>query len=84
MRDLNAMNGLKNAVSFVISIISVVTFAAAGLVAWPAALMMMAASVVGGYAGAALARTLSPGVVRGLIIAVGLAMSAIFAADLVR
>lgn len=84
MRDLAAMNGLKNAVSFVISIISVITFAAAGIVAWPAALMMMAASVAGGYAGAALARVLRARVVRGIIIAIGLSMSAIFAADLVR
>jgi hypothetical protein len=30
MRDLNLMNGLKNALSFVLSGISVATFAAAG------------------------------------------------------
>ena len=33
MRDLNVMNGLKNALSFVLSAISVATFAAAGIVA---------------------------------------------------
>jgi uncharacterized membrane protein YfcA len=37
MRDLNAMNGLKNALSFVLSGISVATFATAGIVAWPQA-----------------------------------------------
>ena len=44
MRDLNAMNGLKNALSLVLSGISVVTFAAAGIVAWPQAVLMMVAA----------------------------------------
>ena len=84
MHDLNAMNGLKNGLSFVISAVSVVTFAAAGIVAWPAALLMMAVSIAGGYAGAALARALSRRVVRGIIIGIGLMMSAIFFANLFR
>ncbi|OJT97042.1 MAG: hypothetical protein BGN82_06335, partial [Alphaproteobacteria bacterium 65-7] len=58
MRDLNAMNGLKNALSFVLSVLSVITFAWAGLVAWPQAVAMMAAAALGGYAGAPLARAL--------------------------
>ena len=78
MTNLNAMNGLKNAASFIISAISVITFAVAGVVYWPAAVLMMFAAIAGGYAGAWLARKLSRTVVRNIVIAIGLSMSAIF------
>ena len=78
MRDLNAMNGLKNALSFVLSGISVATFAAAGIVAWPQAVLMMVAATVGGYAGAPVARALPASVVRTIVIAVGASMSGLF------
>lgn len=78
MRDLNLMNGLKTGLSFVLSAISVATFALAGLVAWPQALVMMAAATAGGYAGAPLARALPRSVVRAVVIVVGTVMSAIF------
>ena len=78
MRDLNAMNGLKNGVSFVLSAISVATFAAAGLIAWPAAGLVMVGSTVGGHLGARIARAMPRRAVRGLIVAVGLGMSALF------
>ncbi|MBB3064561.1 sulfite exporter TauE/SafE family protein [Limibacillus halophilus] len=78
MRDLNQMNGLKNGLSFVLSAISVTTFAAAGIVAWPQALVMMAAAIAGGYAGAPLARALPKAVVRGGVILIGLVMSGVF------
>lgn len=78
MRDLNVMNGLKNVLSFVLSAISVATFAAAGLVAWPQAVLMMVAATIGGYVGAPVARALPASVVRTIVIAVGALMSAIF------
>ena len=78
MRDLNAMNGLKGGVSFVLSAISVATFAAAGLIAWPQAVLMMAGSTAGGYLGARIARVMPRFAVRLLIVAVGLGMSALF------
>ena len=78
MRDLNQMNGLKNGLSFIVSAISVATFAAAGLVAWPQAVMMMAAATVGGYLGAPVARALPAWMVRAGVISVGAAMSAAF------
>jgi uncharacterized membrane protein YfcA len=78
MRDLNLMNGLKNGLSFVLSAISVATFAAAGIVAWPQAVLMMAAATIGGYAGAPVARALPNWVVRAIVIVVGAVMSAVF------
>ena len=78
MRDIHAMNGLKMGLSFLLSVVSVATFAVAGLVAWPEAAVMMLASTAGGYLGAPLARALPRAVVRGVVIAVGAVMSAIF------
>lgn len=78
MSDLHAMNGLKNGLSFVLSTISVVTFAVAGLVTWPEALVMMVAAIAGGYLGAPLARRISPGVLRAIIVIVGFGMSGLF------
>ncbi|SEB75461.1 hypothetical protein SAMN05216452_3046 [Nitratireductor aquibiodomus] len=82
MRDLNTMNGLKNGLSFILSAISVATFALAGIVAWPQALVMMVAATIGGYAGAPLARALPAPVVRAVVIIVGTVMSLIFFARL--
>lgn len=78
MRDLNTMNGLKTGLSFVLSAISVATFAAAGLVSWPQAMLMMVAATIGGYAGAPVARALPRRVVRAIVITVGTVMSVIF------
>ncbi len=78
MRDLNVMNGLKSALSFLLSAISVATFAIAGIVEWPQAVVMMVAATVGGYAGAPLARALPRRAVRGVVILVGASMSAVF------
>lgn len=78
MESLNQMNGLKNALSFVISAISVATFAVAGIVHWNEALIMAVAAIAGGFAGAHLAKILPKAVVRGFIILIGLAMSAVF------
>ncbi len=82
MDDLNQMNGLKNALSFVISAISVATFAVAGLVVWDQALIMGAAAIFGGFAGARLAKRLPKAVIRSIIIAIGASMSVVFFARL--
>lgn len=78
MTDLNRMNALKSGLSFLLSAISVAVFAAAGLVAWPQAVVMMVAATAGGYAGAPLARALPKSVVRAIIATVGFTMSAVF------
>jgi uncharacterized protein len=82
MTALDLMNGLKSALSFLLSAVSVATFAAAGIVAWPEAATMMVAATLGGWLGAPLARALPRSVVRGVVIAVGLATSAVFFAQL--
>lgn len=75
---LNTANALKNLNSFVLSLLSVVAFAAAGAIVWPQALWMMLWATAGGWAGAHLARRLPVLWVRRLVIATGLVMSGVF------
>ncbi|MBN8908056.1 MAG: hypothetical protein J0H99_15785, partial [Rhodospirillales bacterium] len=56
--QLNAMNGMKNLVSALLTAIAVAIYAAGGIVLWPQALMMMVAATAGGYGGARVARKL--------------------------
>lgn len=77
--DLHAMNGFKNAVSALLSVISSLTWAAAGLIAWDAALLLAAATTAGGYLGAHFARRLrNTAWLRAGIVLIGLAMTVAF------
>lgn len=75
---LSTVNALKNLNSLVLSLLSVIAFAAAGAIVWPQALWMMAWATLGGWLGARLAQRLPVLWVRRLVIAAGLAMSAVF------
>jgi uncharacterized membrane protein YfcA len=75
---LNTVNALKNLNSFVLSLLSVMAFAAAGAIVWPQAVWMMLWATAGGWAGARLARRLPTRWVRLLVIATGLVMSGVF------
>ena len=75
---LNTVNALKNLNSFVLSLLSVLAFALAGAIVWPQAIWMMVLATAGGWAGARLAKRLPIQWVRWLVIATGLAMSAVF------
>ena len=81
-RDIHLMNGVKSGLSFALSAISVVTFAVAGLVVWPMAVVMMVAAVLGGYCGTWVARAIPASVVRGIVAAIGYGMSVVFLARL--
>lgn len=76
--NLNAMNGLKNWVSALLTAIAVAIYAAGGVVLWQQALMMMVAATAGGYGGARVARKLPANVLRWGIVATGLVMAAVF------
>lgn len=78
LRDLNLMNGLKNIMSFALSGASVLTFALAGIVAWPQAVVMMIAATLGGYIGAKLARRMPAQMVRTIVVGIGVVMTLIF------
>lgn len=76
--QLNAMNGMKNLVSAVLTAIAVLIYAAGGLVLWPQALMMMVAATLGGYGGARVARRIPAPWLRAGIVTTGLVMAALF------
>ena len=75
---IHTANALKNLNSLVLSLLSVATFAVAGAIAWGPAALMMGAATLGGYVGARWAQRLPAAAVRAIVIATGLAMSAVF------
>ena len=76
--QLNAMNGLKNLVSTLLTAIAVAVYAVGGVVNWRYALLMMLAATAGGYIGARVARRIPAQWLRWGIVATGLVMTAIF------
>ena len=76
--QLNAMNGMKNLVSALLTAIAVAIYAAGGIVQWQYALLMAVAATLGGYAGARVARRIPAQVLRWTIVATGLVMAALF------
>ena len=76
--NLNAMNGLKNWVSALLTAIAVAIYAAGGVVQWPQALMMMAAATAGGWGGARVARRIPAPWLRAGIVITGLVMAGLF------
>jgi uncharacterized membrane protein YfcA len=75
LTDLHQMNGLKNLLAICINGIAAIYFAVTGSVRWTDGLIMAAASIVGGYTGARLAKRLGRTFVRAAIVAIGLVMS---------
>ena len=75
LTDLHQMNGLKNLMAICINGVAAIYFAFSGAVLWRDAGMMAAASIVGGYLGAKVARRLGRKFVRGLVVAIGLTMT---------
>jgi hypothetical protein len=82
LTDIHRMNGLKNLAAVCINGLAAITFALAGRVQWPTAALMMVGGVMGGFAGAGMAKRLGQEVVKRLVIGIGLAISAILAARL--
>lgn len=79
MTNLHRMNGLKNLMSVVLSVVSVATYTVAGLIDWGNLLIVGLSCALGGYLGAVLARRVqNTALLRLLIIAIGLIMTALF------
>ncbi len=75
LTDLHQMNGLKNVLAVCINGIAAVYFIFASSVIWSDVLVMMAGTLVGGFAGARLARKLGRVFVRRFVVAIGLVMT---------
>lgn len=76
--QLNAMNGMKNLVSALLTAIAVAIYAAGGIVEWRHAILMMVAATLGGYGGARIARQIPATVLRWGIVVTGLVMALLF------
>lgn len=75
LRDLHRMNGLKTLLGTLINIIAFIFFVAKGLVVWRLAVLMAAGAILGGWAGARIAKRVSQEWLRLFVIAVGLVVS---------
>jgi uncharacterized membrane protein YfcA len=78
LEDLNAMNAGKTLLAGTMNAAAVLCFILAGKIWWPQTLVMLVAAVIGGYAGARIARKLDPTGLRIGVTVIGLAMSAAF------
>jgi hypothetical protein len=76
--DIHGMNGIKAILGSSLNAIAALIFISAREVRWTPALVMMAAAILGGYLGPAFARRLRPAVIRGIVIAIGIFMTAYF------
>ncbi|HEU4348046.1 MAG TPA: sulfite exporter TauE/SafE family protein [Actinoplanes sp.] len=71
---LNRINALKNVLSAAVGLVTVLVFAIFAPVHWGAVLVLAPATIIGGYAGAKLARRLPAPVLKFLIVAFGTAI----------
>ncbi|GAA1782186.1 sulfite exporter TauE/SafE family protein [Streptomonospora arabica] len=74
--DMQRVNALKNALAATVNATAAVFYITFGSPSWPAAALIAAGSIIGGYAGARLGRKLKPFALRGLVVAVGLTAAA--------
>lgn len=78
--SLQRLNATKNLLSLVVNGVAAVLFIALRPIDWPVAGLIALGSVVGGQVGARVARRLPSGVLRGVIVVVGLAALGVFLA----
>jgi uncharacterized membrane protein YfcA len=71
--NLQWINGVKNLLAGLVNAVAAVLFLVIGDVAWQPALLIAVGSVAGGLAGGRWGRKLPPAVLRGVIVAVGVA-----------
>jgi len=78
LTDIHGMNGVKTILGGSLNAIAALVFIAAHQVYWRPTLAMMAAGIAGGYVGPVIARRMAPGVIRMVVIAVGVSMTIYF------
>ena len=78
MTDLHKMNGLKSALAVAINGVALAEFVLAGAIVWRPGLVMVAGAIVGGYAGAALARRVDQRYIRAMVVTIAWSMTIYF------
>ena len=82
MTHIHRMNAVKAVLGALINGVAVVAFVVAGAVAWAPGLVMIVGGILGGYAGASIARRVEPKLVRRLVLVVAWANDGVlFSAD---
>ena len=71
--DLQRLNALKNVLAAIVNGVAAVIFVFFATVAWLPVLLLAVGSAAGGQLGAKIGRSLSPAVLRGVIVVVGVA-----------
>lgn len=69
--DIHRMNALKTILASTMNGVTIAIFLMEGVVVWKYALLMAAASIAGGYAGARMAKRMPQSAVRAIVIAIG-------------
>jgi uncharacterized protein len=78
MTAIHRMNALKTLLSTLVNGVAVVAFVLARAVLWAPGVVMIAGGILGGYAGASVARQTNPAHVRVLVLAVAWGMTTYF------
>jgi uncharacterized protein len=73
--ELQRLNALKGLLSLVVALVSAISFAIFGPIAWDAALVVGVACLLGGVAGVRIARRLPAPLLRGVVIAYGVTVA---------
>jgi uncharacterized membrane protein YfcA len=68
---LQRLNAFKNALTAVVNLVAGLVYAFVAPVSWPVVGVLAASSIVGGVLGARIGRRLSPAVLRGVIVVIG-------------
>jgi uncharacterized membrane protein YfcA len=82
--NFNAQNAIKNALSVTINGVAVIPFVLARIVDWRFAIPMAAIALAGGYFGARFFRRVPQPISRAIVIVIGLTMTGLFFAKIVR
>ena len=75
LHDIHRMNAIKTLLASIINSTSAIVFIATGNVNWPYAVAMAASAIVGGYAGARIARRIDRRIVRGIVVVIGFGLA---------
>lgn len=73
--DYHRINSIKQILAIAIQGAAIVVFIRGGIIDWPAALVVMAAAIAGGYLGVGVARRVPAQTMRGVVVAAGAALT---------
>jgi uncharacterized membrane protein YfcA len=75
--NIHEMNAVKNALAFLINAVAAIYFIAKGLIDWPAAVIVGAGAIAGGFSGAHFSQKIPQKTVRAAVTMIGLLITAV-------